>query len=103
MMRRAVNRNSVCHPQTNKKAKKNKDLLLGYTTQQSLMVSKRTSAKATEIVIIIRLSAKHPNIQASGYTPVVKTLNNSVLKKQNKLDQHKWQSWFKQVCASKTS
>lgn len=91
MMRRAVNRNSVYHPQTNKKAKKNKDLLLGYTMQQSLMVSKPISAKAAETVIIIRLSAERPNIQASGYALVVKTLNNSVLRKQNKLDQHKWQ------------
>lgn len=60
MMRRAVNRNSVYHPQTNKKAKKNKDLLLGYTMQQ--MVSKPISAKATEVAIIIRLSAEHPNV-----------------------------------------
>ncbi len=58
--------------------------------QQSLMVSKPISAKAANILIIIRLSAERPNIQASGYTLVVKMLNNSVLRKQ-KLDQHKWQ------------
>ncbi len=44
------------------------------------MVSKPISAKAADILLIIRLSAERPNIQASGYTMVVKMLNNSVEK-----------------------
>lgn len=73
MMRRAGNRNSVYHPQTNQK---NKDIVLGYTMQQSFR-----SATATGVAVIIRLSAEKLNIEALGYTPSVKTVKNFLIKK----------------------